>query len=386
MPPTFTLDTSRSIKSSASGTNYESMLLQEQTIIRLNEYSKLSLQFGKYTPQFTSENSMKSSLLAIQQSIRMNPTNIESWYLLAVTSYMYAIISKKSDRWRAAEKAIQLALFKYQQSDALIDDFAVGFLQVAWADCLLDAEKYKEALAHLNKFTSDEYFINTTPLLAVLYRQIARTLVAMNAKKEDVLKNYQQSLAANPLDCVSWIELAYYSDSIFGMNAAIKCFEQCAQLQQESPVELYLILTQYSHYLIQNRCFEEAVPIVTQALDIQPDSPTALFLRGLLYWKAQDIANAEEYFQRSLMMDPSQPLVNYYLSLVHIHVKDLETADSDLHYEQDNNRLSDAVLYQFGKIAGINKKPEVAKSYLQRAIHLNPTNDVYWKELDKYKK
>jgi hypothetical protein len=83
------------------------------------------------------------------------------------------------------------------------------------------------------------------------------------------------------------------------------------------------------------------------------------------------------------MIDPSQPLVNYYLSLVHIHVKELETADSDLHYEMDNNFLSDAALFQFGKIAAINKKMDVAKVNLQKAIHMNPANDIYWKELEK---
>jgi tetratricopeptide (TPR) repeat protein len=262
--------------SKTSSTNYISILSQEEAIIRLNEFTKLSLQFGKFSPQISSISSLKSSLIAIQQSLRMNPMEIESWYLLAMVSYIFAIVDKKFASWRAAEKAIELALGK------VVDDFAIGFLQIAWADTLLSYknEKTKIALEHLLKFTKNEYFINNTPLLAVLYRQIAKTMQALQSKTEDVMLNYQKSIQANSFDCISWIELAFFTDSKFGLAAATKVFEQCVKLQENNPVELYLVLMQYANYLMQNRCFEEAVPIVSQALEIQPDSPTALFLRG----------------------------------------------------------------------------------------------------------
>lgn len=91
---------------------------------------------------------------------------------------------------------------------------------------------------------------------------------------------------------------------------------------------------------------------------------------------------------------------SWLVGVVHFQRKQYEVAESDMFYERDNNGKSDAVLYMLGifnlkstwnhqisgRIATANKNVELAKQFFQKAIHLNPSAQQYWrdlKELDK---
>ncbi len=69
----------------------------------------------------------------------------------------------------------------------------------------------------------------------------------------------------------------------------------------------------------------------------------------MLLVKSNDLGTAEECLGMSVMIDPTLPVANYYLSLVHIQMRDYQTAESDLLYENDITPRHEAVLYQLGR-------------------------------------
>jgi Tfp pilus assembly protein PilF len=219
------------------------------------------------------------------------------------------------------------------------------------------------------------------------------------------------------MDAICWQELAALYEYRGMTQAAIKSLEKCLEKQREQGTVLaqYSTLIRLAHLQLPSKDYAATLEIIDQALDLLSYSPIALFMRGLIMLKQGDTTGAEDYFQRALMNDASVPLMNYYLSLVHFQVQELDLADSDLHYELDLYPLNDAALYQLGmytrsmivcynsgtespiqfllyfdkshnsigRIAASAKKPAVAKTCLQKAIHLNPASDSYWRELDR---
>lgn len=109
----------------------------------------------------------------------------------------------------------------------------------------------------------------------------------------------------------------------------------------------------------------------------------AIIFPGIIYFKLNDMASAEEYLQRALMLDTTLPALNYYLSLVHFQSKDYNTAESDLLYEGDNNPENDVVQYQLGRTSAMLENVPAAIQHLEKALEISPKNETYQRELER---
>lgn len=388
------------LSSLRNGSSYSDLIQSEQTILRLNEISKLNLFFGKLGGAMGSIKTIQQAAKNIQLSLRCNPLNWDAWYLLALITYVGAILSRRTSTWEAAEQTLKIALLKFDRVSNKPDYLdCLLFLRLAIAECQISCNTKNStdiALANSKKYL-EEYKADKVRA-SLVHRQIARCLVASKAKFDDIYTHYKSCLNLNPCDALAWQELATLYEAKGNLVAAKYTLENAMNKLSETGnlISQFSTKLRLAHLLVNLKLWDEVLEQTNQALDMIPFSAVTFFLRGKIYsfysshilegvalLKLGDMAGAEEHFQRALMLDSSLPAVNYYLSLVHLHLKDYETTDSDLHYELDNNPLTDQVYYQFGRIAAVSKKPEIAKKNFARAIRLNPTVDPYWKELEK---
>jgi hypothetical protein len=114
---------------------YKDLIQKDYTILRLNELAKTSLIYGKFGP-ISSGSVMERTLTVAQRSIHMNPLDATSWYLLALASYALAIIKRRSDKWKASERASEIAVNLLTAKDQKTDNEwdALLFVHVALSD------------------------------------------------------------------------------------------------------------------------------------------------------------------------------------------------------------------------------------------------------------
>jgi len=100
----------------SSGRKYSDLLSNERTLIRLNHLTYSHLLFGKLSPSLPTKTSLLEAKSYVQSAIHSNPMDSKSFYLLALSTYAYAIYSKRFSDWKAAKRSVEIALSKHRNS------------------------------------------------------------------------------------------------------------------------------------------------------------------------------------------------------------------------------------------------------------------------------
>lgn len=363
------------------GCSYPDTLSKDVSLQRLKNMCEGYLTFGKHSPGMSSRYALSATLSAAQTSLHSNPMNIQTWFLVALAKFSLARISS-SYSWEGAAKAIDVALqlFKKLQRP---EPSQLAFLHLALSECNLWRGQTQKALDLLPKEN-----------LALLHKQKARCLIAQAqsgvAREQSIaesLKEYRQSIQLDPSNALSWQELSSVYEWLSPQNtaAALMCLNEYlkAHTNDRNKEGKFSTLLRASHLLFISRQYKLGLQYIEEALELFPYSAVGLAVKGMILLKLNQLEPAEQFFNAALSIDPSMATVNFYLSLVHMQSKQYQTVESDLLYEKDNSPRSDAVYYQLGKVALLCEKKESAKSYLQKAVHINPSNELYWKDLEK---
>ena len=128
---------------------------------------------------------------------------------------------------------------------------------------------------------------------------------------------------------------------------------------------------------------KEALDILKDAQSFHPNDLRVLKKIGNLYRKQEDRKQALKYYQKSLEIEPKNPIANLDVGIELMELNDLEAAREKIHqalkYHPDNFHA----LMHMGKLEQKRQQPEIALKYFQKAIENHPTRiEPHLKKID----
>lgn len=188
------------------------------------------------------------------------------------------------------------------------------------------------------------------------------------------------------------------------MMQALKCIDKVQILPKQVLAFIFIILfascsstptkkaePQNEGYVVQAVQYmnagrlDAALASVKKALELNPESPDAYTVAGLIYNKNNQTEQAERYFKRALSFDPNHSAAqNNYASFLCKHDKPLEAEEIYLAAAKNkNNSQPDVALTNAGLcVLGIPDKIK-ATNYFSAALKINPKSPVPWYQLAK---
>lgn len=133
--------------------------------------------------------------------------------------------------------------------------------------------------------------------------QIADHLYHHQAPLEPVLMAYKKYLSEKPGDAVAAFNYAYYLSKDGQFEAAVNNYRQALRLKVGTPEEVHLnIANIYMDHLNDS---DQAKSHLLQALNINPNYPSAYYNLGNLSEQGGDRSEARRCFEQCLKFDPS---------------------------------------------------------------------------------
>jgi tetratricopeptide (TPR) repeat protein len=175
-------------------------------------------------------------------------------------------------------------------------------------------------------------------------------------------------------------EILYQTGKIYG-NFAFLTMEKLAQI---APRSVWRHLAAAEAHESQGS-YDQAIPEYNEILKLDPQRPGVHYRLGqtLLgrYWQrhsADDLAAAETEFQQELKIDPANANSAYELGELRRKANRFDEAQQ--YFEQALQHYSDFPEAQLGLAAVLQakKRPEQALVHAQRAVVLDPENEVGW--------
>ena len=183
-------------------------------------------------------------------------------------------------------------------------------------------------------------------------------------------------------------EILYQTGKIYG-NLAFLTMEKLAQL---APTSVWRHLAAAEANESQG-AFDQAIPEYKEVLKLDPQRPGVHYRLGqsLLgrYWRrhsAEDLAAAEAEFQQELQIDPANANSAYELGELRRKANRFDEAQQ--YFEQALRHYPDFPEAQLGLAAVLQSKklPEQALTHAQRAVAIDPENEVGWYRLAQIQK
>jgi len=87
-----------------------------------------------------------------------------------------------------------------------------------------------------------------------------------------------------------------------------------------------LILNNLAWMLIVGGEYDEALTVLTQSMLIDDENPSALFYAGVVKYQMSELSEAKRNLVASILLEPSNPYVHYYLARVYEAEDDIENA------------------------------------------------------------
>ncbi len=186
--------------------------------------------------------------------------------------------------------------------------------------------------------------------LGTSYYQDGRFPVALDELKQAIAAD---GTFAEPYDMLALVYMALGEKAL-----AQQSFQRALQLDPNSSD----INNNYGWYLCQNGSPKEAIPYFVKALQnplyVQPAKP--LQNAGVCSLKANDLAAAEDYFQRSFAIDPSGPVSAYNLALIFYNRKEYARAEFYVTLVNKANPAPESLWLGIRIEHKLGKKPEEA--------------------------
>jgi tetratricopeptide (TPR) repeat protein len=183
-------------------------------------------------------------------------------------------------------------------------------------------------------------------------------------------------------------EILYQTGKIYG-NLAFLTMEKLAQL---APTSVWRHMAAAEAHESQG-AFDQAIPEYNEVLKLDPQRSGVHYRLGqcLLgrYWQrhsAEDLVAAETEFQQELKIDPANANSAYELGELRRKANRFDEAQQ--YFEQALQHYSDFPEAQLGLAAVLQSKklPDQALVHAQRAVALDPENEVGWYRLAQIQK
>ena len=183
-------------------------------------------------------------------------------------------------------------------------------------------------------------------------------------------------------------EILYQTGKVYG-NFAFLNMEKLAQL---APTSVWRHLAAAEAHESQG-AFDQAIPEYNQVLQQDPHRPGVHYRLGQSflgrYWQrhsAEDLAAADAQFQQELKIDPANANSAYELGELRRKANRFDEAQQ--YFEQALQHYSDFPEAHLGLAAVLQSKklPEQALIHAQRAVAIDPENEVGWYRLSQIQK
>ncbi len=306
-----------------------------------------------------------------------NPNNEDAWYLLG---YIYARRAKYDSMMFCFNKAVELKP-KLREKGVKINrdtgtkfhaQFGVDMIAgIVWTDLFNDAVKYfNDALNAPDETTKNEYFqkaadyfrmtTEVRPDSMMGYRNWAAALMNFG-KYEESIEPLKLALERNPKDpeirtLLAQVYTVTGKDSL-GLPILEELWNEGHSTQEvaETLSRVYLKIGDK----------EKAKAIYRQALETNPDNFDFRFQYGTILLQANEYAAAIRELSKAHELQPDLPEVNYNLGAAYLNRgvarhDSLPEDSEDVSYKEDFRK---------------------AKPYLERAVQLNPDDDLTWMAL-----
>ena len=183
-------------------------------------------------------------------------------------------------------------------------------------------------------------------------------------------------------------EILYQTGKIYG-NFAFLTMEKLAQV---APTSVWKHLAAAEAHESQGS-YDQAIPEYNEVLRLEPQRPGIHYRigRSLVgrYWQrhsGDDLVAAEKEFEQALQMDPANANSAYELGEMRRKANQFDQAQQ--YFEQALQHYPDFPEAQLGLAAVLlaKKLPEQALSHAQRAVAIDPDNEVGWYRLAQIQK
>jgi len=175
-------------------------------------------------------------------------------------------------------------------------------------------------------------------------------------------------------------EVLYHTGRIYGIFA----YTVMTKLKDTAPGSIWTFQAQGELHEAQKE-YEDAIFTFNHILELDPGRPGIHYRLGRVYLsrfrehqKPEDREAAQREFMAELTIDPRNGNASYELANIQTDLGNLEEATKL--YEQIVERFPDfeEALVGLGGVYLDNQKPAQAITVLERAIKLNPKDDVAW--------
>ncbi|MBI3892097.1 MAG: tetratricopeptide repeat protein, partial [Candidatus Wallbacteria bacterium] len=264
--------------------------------------------------------------LVYKRIIALDPSNASAHNNLSFLYSQYGVNLK--DALREAQIANQL----HPNDPLLLDTLGWGFYKNGQLDKAI--ETLKQSLS-LNKDVADTHF----HLATVYYDQ---------SDVENASREFRETLRLEP-------------DNAFARN-------NLAYLFSEKDVRL-----------------EEALQLVEEALERQPDNAAFLDTKGWVFFKMKKYDKAVEFLQKAVELSPETSELHLHLGKVYLATRDFDRAvksfESALNYDPDNTKIARDLAYLFtlngirdamdrySRIGGVGASKENFKIFYDAMAH-----------------
>ncbi len=231
-----------------------------------------------------------------------------------------------------------------------------GFISRAKGDHLASVKAFHEATAH-------------SPDNAELYRQWGLSLEMMN-RPGDAVKAMEKARSLRPDHIDTIIPLAILYEQLGEHSKVNEVIEGAVQaMSDRGPVWLF-----YAEYLLRQNDLKDALWAGKNALEYNDDDPEVFATVGRIHLMNDDVAGAEELFDRGLRLKPRHPALLYGKGICLMENEDFEEAISHFEGALELNPTNAAALNNIGAAYIQLEKPKEAYRYIAKALEVDPGN------------
>ncbi|MCQ2739952.1 MAG: tetratricopeptide repeat protein [bacterium] len=319
--------------------------------IALNNYQK-AIETLLYTLEYITE--PKMFVWTYEQLVNMYSENGD--YEKAIEYSNKLLDTQGVDKFKVRRDIalLNLKLDNYNDGISILEELTMisqsSFdVTTELAKAYINQKKYEEALEKYNVLL-DKSTQKEAKEVRILICDLYITWAIANAEEKDYASSYKHLDMAteynvlNPeiyyYKALNNYEQKNYSAGINLLNQAIE-YDKTKEHQTK-----YLLKLAETHHAL-NHYFEEKKAL-SDLLKLDPNNASGLYYYGLMYVSQHDVKNAEEYFNKALIIDPTLVQAKYNLALLY-EINNVEKAkelyrevlEEDPNFMEARNALTD---------------------------------------------
>ena len=220
----------------------------------------------------------------------------------------------------------------------------------------LEKEEFEAAFADFSKV--DDLGARSTDVTYNL------ALLASKAGKTDEAIDYYGAIAeSGEISAKQTIELANLYDQTGELQLALSTLEEGRTKFPEDKDLLFLLIDKYA----QNEAFDAIVPIVDEALKLEPENIDLNYLAGYANENADNVAVAKNYYEKVLQLDPNNYESNLALGLIYLNefLGTPDSEDAQLHAQDHLLKANEIKPYEINALKSLALYYEEAEDETQ---------------------